>query len=96
MADVESWVKYRIHLVNTLDRLDRDIIKVGDKVDAVEDGIRAELARLQREEIGKLRSEIIALQIEFGMQKVRVGLLASGAGAVIAAVMSFVMKALLK
>ena len=96
MPEVESWAEYRIHLIRTLERLEEAINALSKKIDmATKDG-NADLSRVRddlRGECQKLSKEIVALQIEFSMQKVRVGLLGAAAGsvpAIVAAIIWFV------
>jgi predicted RNase H-like nuclease (RuvC/YqgF family) len=91
MPEIEGWNEYRIHLIRTLDRLDGNIVALEAKMDMFRQDARNDLARLQREEIESIKKSINQLNVDFGMQKVRVGLLASGAGAAVSAIISYVL-----
>lgn len=95
MAEVESWAEYRIHLIRTLERLEDAINTLGRKIDtATKDG-NIDLGRVRddlRAEIAKSARDITALQIEFGMQRVRVGLIGSAAGAIVGGIIAYAVK----
>lgn len=82
--ETASWSEYRLYLVKALEGLEKLIKELESKIDA-----------LRREgivDINTLRAEVNALKVDFAMQKVKVGLIGSVAGAVISALISYLMK----
>lgn len=72
--EVDGWAEYRRYLIATLERLEASVTTLNQRLDDFRHDGNAEVSRL--------REEMNALRIEFGMQKVRTSLLGAAAGSV--------------
>lgn len=83
--DTESWSDYRIFLIRTLERLEALIRELEKKID--------DLRRDGSSEVARVRAELNDLKVDFAMQKVKVSIYGSLAGAGISALVSYLMRA---
>lgn len=86
--ETESWTEYRVYLIRTLERLEGLIRDGNARLDTFKsDGSK---------EVAMLRAEINRLEIEFGMQKVKMGIISALSsmvtGAIVAAIVGYLMK----
>ncbi len=84
VADIESWTEYRLLIVTTLERLESAILKLRETVD--------QFRKDDRAEVDKLRAEVVALRIEFGMQRIKIAVIGAAASLIVSGIISYFVK----
>lgn len=86
--EAEGWGEYRKLIISTLERLDNAI-----------KALERELNLLRQDghtQVAQVRADLVKLEIEFGMQKVRVALIGIVAGivtsSIVGAIVSYIVK----
>lgn len=84
-VEVESWGEYRKLVIGTLERLEASIKELRSLIDSFRQDGRNEMAQTREElrrELEEERKARSQLEIEFSMQKVRIGFLGAASGAI--------------
>jgi hypothetical protein len=92
---MEGWSEYRKLVIGSIERLEAAIKELRALIDTLHRDGQASLILVRdelRKELEIERKERTRLEIEFSMQKVRVSLIASGAGAIVGGVIAYFVK----
>lgn len=93
--EMEGWSEYRKLVIGSIERLESAIKELRGLIDTLHRDGQSSLVAMRddlRREIEQERRERTKLEIEFTMQKVRVGLIGSIAGALFGGIIAYVVK----